>query len=337
MSNWASRLYHTPVPRGVPPLTRLANSQAERFGIQTAPIEVTTTGPRWRRRDTVLKRGTYPSFAYKVHESARRMQQAKAFGSRLAILAHDRKDDGYRLAEAAGVPYPIIHARPAKIDDLDWAAMPDRIVVKPLRGAASRGVFLLERRGAHQWYDHLGGELLTEDEVVRRVGELVAANTIGRPMIVEELLAPHPDIAGEIVVPDDLKVFTFYDHPAVIMQRRCFGTHDMTKYRFRFWDGGWNDLGPVKYANRIDPQMPPPTLRDEVLDAASRIGRTMGAPFARIDVYETARGVVFGEITPHPGPLAGWREDLDRLLGYEWEIAETRLAADGRLVLEPRP
>lgn len=337
MSSWASRLQYTPVPRGVSPLTRLANSQAERFGIPVEPLTTSAQGPWWRRRDTVLKRGVQPSFAYKVHESTRRMQQAKTFGSRLAILAHDRKDDGYKLATSAGVPYPQIHARPARIEDLEWASMPDRIVVKPLRGAASRGVFLLERRGAGSWFDHLGGELLTEDEVVRRMQELVAANTIGRPMIVEELLAPHPDVAGEVVVPDDLKVFTFYDQPAVIMQRRCFGTHDMSKYRFRFWDGGWNDLGGVKYADRIDPLMRPPTLRDEVIDAVSRIGRTMGAPFARIDVYETTRGVVFGEITPHPGPLAGWREDLDRLLGHEWEIAETRLAAEGRLVLAPRP
>lgn len=324
MTNWASRHQFTPLPPGVEPLTRLAGSQAEHFGVEIVPLD-----------PNAAKHGTLPSFAFQVQESIRRMKLVTRFGGRLSVLAHDKKDDGYALARRAGVEVPLVHAEAARADQLDWAALPARVVVKPLRGAASRGVFLLERHGDGQCLDHLTGERISEQEVVRQLLELADDRRVSAAVIAEEFLQPHPSLANLITVPDDLKVFTFYDHPAVIMQRRCFGTHDMSQYRFRFWDAEWNDLGGVKYADRLDPTMPPPELRDEVVDAVTRLGRELAVPFARIDVYETARGVVFGEITPHPGPPAGWRADLDRLLGYEWEIAEARLAAEGRTIVDP--
>lgn len=316
-STWASRELFTSMPRNIAPMEHIAGSQASAFSIATKPFDV-----------DVSRTGTLPSFAYKVQESMRMMRHASALGGSLRVLRHDKKHDGYAFARTVGVSVPEIYLDRVAVGSIDFAALPDRVVLKPVRGAASRGVFLLQAIRPGVYLDHMNGTEVSVDDILARFHSLQSEGLVSTQVVAEEFLAPHPSVADIVNIPDDLKVFAFYDRPAVIMQRRCFGSSDASVYRFRFWDAEWNDLGPVKYADRIDPHMPPPELRDEVIEVVQRLGKALAVPFARIDVYETARGVVFGEFTPHPGPPAGWRADLDRLLGYEWEIAQTRLAID---------
>ncbi len=314
---WASRELFTQIPGNVAPMQQLAGSQATAYSIATTPFD-----------PDVSRTGTLPSFAYKVQESMRTMRHAKNLGGSLRVLQHDKKHDGYAFARNVGVSVPEIYLDRVAVESIDFSALPERVVLKPVRGAASRGVFLLQAIRPGVYLDHMNGAEVSVDDILARYHSLQNDGLVSTEVVAEEFLAPHPSVADVVNIPDDLKVFTFYDHPAVIMQRRCFGSSDASVYRFRFWDAEWNDLGPVKYANRIDPQMPAPELRDEVTEVVQRLGKALAVPFIRIDVYETARGVVFGEFTPHPGPPAGWRADLDRLLGYEWEIAQTRLAID---------
>lgn len=306
-------------------MQRLAQSQAERFGIDIVPFHAGSA-----------KTGALPSFAYKINESMRLMATSRAVGGQLKVMRVVKKTDGFEFARRCGVEVPRRYVDATDIDDFDWSVLPDRVCIKPIRGAASRGVFLLQKTTDGDYIDHMTSERVTQDGVMAALRTLVDDGRVDRRLLAEELLEPHPSVADVVAIPDDLKVFAFYDHPAVVMQRRCFGSKDLSKYRFRFWDADWNDLGPVKYADRLDPAMTPPVLRDEVIDVVRTLGRGLAVPFARIDVYETARGVVFGEITPHPGPPAGWRADLDRLLGYEWEIAQARLGAGSHPTIVPK-
>ena len=48
-------------------------------------------------------------------------------------------------------------------------------------------------------------------------------------------------------------------------------------------------------------------------------------PFLRVDLYDTSRGIVFGEFTPGPGPRSGFNAEWEARLAKRWlEAAKTR-------------
>jgi hypothetical protein len=278
-------------------------------------------------------RTTAPSYMAKLAESQRRRSTLASLGYRQRIWNHNGKRDGYLLAEKSGVAVPQTFAR-LSIDDLDFAGLPERFVIKPDGGATNRGVFLLIDQGDGSHLDLMDGRRKSADEVVKAYRAHVESGNITPSLSVEELLRPRPDLADCISIPDDFKVYCFYDRPAVVMQRRMFGTSDRTKWRFKFWDSNWVDLGPVKFPDRLEPALAAPAGASEIIEAARRIGVELAYPFARLDFYDTERGVVFGEVTPHPGPPEVWRQDLDEMLGHEWELSEARLSAAGVSLVE---
>lgn len=280
-----------------------------------------------------------PSFRYKLNESIRRSAGLREHGMRAQVWQYNGKLAGYRLAERAGVSVPRLLNSSIDIDAItgdDLAGFGDRFVVKPQTGAYSRGVHLLVRRSGDRFHDLVDGVDRTWDEVVSSLEELIAAGQVSRRVVVEELLAPVPALAGTVEVPDDWKVYCCYDRPVVVMQRRLFASLDSSTWRFRYWLPEWVDLGAAMDPLRHGPDLEPPVDGSALIEAARAIGAEARAPFCRVDLYETDRGVVFGELTPHPGGAQAWRDDVDELLGREWEAAEARLMVEGVEPLVPR-
>ena len=278
----------------------------------------------WRQ-----KGGLRPSYMYKLHESKRRKLLLNTYGHRQRIWSYNDKRAGYEFAESAGVSVPETIIESAEMTDVDWSELPDRFVVKPRNGAANRGVYLLERTSDGGYRDLMRSDTSGSDEIIARYADLVDRGLISANCTVEELLAPRPELRDRIDAPDDFKVYCFYDRAAVIMQRRMHGRPDPKDWKFKFWTRAWDDLGAVKYAERCDPDLERPGGADELVVAAEQIGRKLAVPFARLDLFDTDRGIVFGEVTPHPGPPEVWVPEVDELLGREWENAETRLMAEG--------
>ena len=298
------------------------------------PVDVLTSGlPAidWAGRDVER-----PSYRYKLHESKRRKVLLDTEGHRQRVWAFNDKLAGLRLAADLGVATPTAIADVATLDELDWDSLPDRFVLKPLNGAANRATFLLHRDG-DGFQDLMDGGYKSRDDVVRVAVDLVDRGLVSARFCVEELLAPRVDLRDRIAQPDDFKVFCFWDRPVVVMQRRLGGTPDHSAWRFKFWSSAWDDLGPVKYPDRCDPTLEEPAGSDEIIEAATRIGRHLAIPFVRLDLYDTDRGVVFGEVTPHPGPPERWDPKVDEILGRHWEHAEARLLAAGIAPNEPKP
>jgi hypothetical protein len=237
---------------------------------------------------------------------------------------------GYELAHEVGVPTPVTHCTDVSIDDVRSIDLPDRVVLKPTSGAASAGVALLERTGVPGvWLDHMDGTNTSLDAVIERLQQLRAARRISASLLVEELLLPDPSVADVTPIPDDLKFYCFADRPIYVLQKRRHCSRTPGDWRYRMWDTDWNDLGSVKQRFTVDPSLQPPRRQDELVDVAQRLAARMAVPFVRIDLYETSRGVVFGEVTPLPGPADGFRLDVDRILGNEWEWAQRRLLSAG--------
>jgi hypothetical protein len=210
-------------------------------------------------------------------------------------------------------------------------------VVKPHNGAANRGVYLLVRTSDGRYRDLMSGATRSAAQIRDDYADLVSRGLVSIRLTVEELLAPRPELSDVIDAPDDFKVYCFYDRAPVVMQRRMFGRSDPRDWKFKFWTRDWDDLGPVKYANRCDSRLERPAGADELIAAAERAGRRLAIPFVRLDLFDTDRGIVFGEVSGHPGPPEVWAPEIDELLGREWENAEARLLAAGILPSEVRP
>jgi hypothetical protein len=278
-----------------------------------------------------------PSYVYKLHESKRRRHMVALLGHRQRVWGFNDKLAGYELAASLGLQVPHIHHRSITIDQLVWDDLPDRFVIKPHKGSNSRAIFLLVREDVESYRDLMTGARKTVDQIVSEYGAFLEEGKISAELTVEELLEPRPELASVVDIPDDLKIYCFYDQPTVVMQRRTFGDPVRSNWRFRIWTSDWRDLGPVKYADRNDPTLPPPSGGDDVLAAAAVLGRQLALPFVRLDFYDTARGAVFGEVSPHPGPPELWDPQIDELLGRAWELAEARLLADRIFPSEPLP
>lgn len=276
-----------------------------------------------------------PSYMYKLNESKRSKLLLNEFGHRQRLWAYNSKRDGARFAAANGVSIPEVFVESASIDTVAWDELPIRFVVKPVHGAANRGVLLLERTGASTFVDLLDGRTKTVDQIVAQYREHVDSGLISMQLTMEELLRPRMSLRDRIDAPDDFKIYTFYDSAAVVMQRRMYGSANRADWRFKFWSVDWDALGAVKYADRCDDSLERPDGSTELIAAAEQLGRELAVPFVRLDFYDTDRGVVFGEVSPHPGLPEVWSPELDQLLGAAWERAEVRLLVEGRTPNEP--
>ena len=286
--------------------------------------------------------GVPPSFRYKLYESKRRQRQLPLVGHRQRIWRHNSKPDGYELASSLGIEVPIQHVPSVEIGEIHELQLPDRFVLKPHQGAANRGVFLLVRH-EHDFLDLMDMRRKSIDDVVTSCRQLADQGAISERLVIEELLSPPAELADHVFVPDDLKVYCFYDRPVLTMQRRMYDARrpdhpaapGPASWMFKFWTSAWEDLGPVKFSDRYCEVLEQPPGGDDVLAAAARISSALAVPFVRLDLYDTDRGTVFGEVSPHPGPPEVWSDEMDDLLGRHWELAEARLQADGVHISEP--
>lgn len=260
--------------------------------------------------------------------------EARKRNMRYRGMRHNRKRDGYLLAERLGVGVPAVWVPAVTVEALEESMLRDRCVIKPHDGSTNRGVHVLIREG-DRWRDHMNGAPCTFTQLHRSLVEGAAKGRHSATLLIEEALVPRGRLAETLPIPDDLKVFFFDDLPLVVMQRRLHSSARAERWRFAFWSPDGHALGPVRYADRFDASLDRPRGLREVVDAATVIARELALPQVRIDMYDTDRGPVFGEITPLPG--AGlWIPEVDRLLGFAGARAEERLLARDLSLEEPR-
>ncbi|CAA9427899.1 MAG: hypothetical protein AVDCRST_MAG35-2409 [uncultured Quadrisphaera sp.] len=263
-----------------------------------------------------------PSFAYKDEEARRVRRTGHELGVRHPVWSVNDKDDAHAWARRLGLRVPRLLGEHPDVTEVRWADLPDRAVLKPVKGAASRGVLLLERTG-DRWRDLHAGEVVTTEELTGRHRALADAGTISREVIVEELVQD-PQRPG--MPPVDWKVHCFFGHVGLVLakssRRRPEGPPAVG---WRLFDDGWNDLGAAVGGHPVDEGIRPPVHAEELLRVARLVSAAVPRAFLRVDLYDGADGVVFGEITPEPGNRHLFRRDVDRRMGELWEEAEARL------------
>lgn len=134
---------------------------------------------------------------------------------------------------------------------------------------------------------------------------------VPRGLLVEPFIGEHG------VRPIDYKVFVFGGHAAFVQVHLDRGGD----HRWILFDRHWHRVS----APTSDPDPAPPLALASMLHAAERLGA--GFAFVRVDLYDTAAGPRFGEMTFYPGsgldrfaPVA-----LDAVLGDHWARAAREL------------
>lgn len=277
---------------------------------------------------TLPGRSTPPSFRRHVHDLRRGVEELRTIDPAAThpLLQVARKLRNHRLAASHGAPVPEVLAVWDGPDQIDLDGLPDEFVLKSDGGAGGHGVLPLRREGPDR-YRVVGGDredarVYGRDGIVERYR---TSRRVEGPFFAEALLR-RPGVEG---LPDDIKVYAFYGEVGQVLLRRMGRHADLRQARYRFLDGEGADLGPDASASyRIDGSIPPPEDLPAYLDLARHLSRAMALPFVRVDLYETADGPVFGELTRGPGGSQLYREDHDARMGLLWERAHYRLDVD---------
>ena len=263
-----------------------------------------------------------PSFVTKLAAEERVSRMATRLGTPDPVWTVNDKSDAYAWVDGLGVRRPATLGEYPDVDAVDWDALPDRCVLKPVRGAGASGVHLLQRR-PEGWYELRRGRSVTLDEVRGSLRELAGGGSISAGLILEQMVTDSRDLD---LPPVDFKVYTFFGKVALTLARAPKISPDgVRQTRVKGFDTSWADLGPDVVPGFPDPSIPPPRHADALLAMAERISAAVPRPFLRVDLYDDDDGPMFGEITPFPGGPRGYRRDIDRYLGECWEEAEARL------------
>ena len=281
------------------------------------------SGVVWRAQSRLRGVGPAgPSYATKLAAARRVGRMATALGTPDPVWTINDKSDAYAWVDLLGVRRPQVLGEYPRMSDVDWTSLPDRCVLKPVRGAGAKGVHVIERRG-DAWYDLRSGRTVTPDSARRSMQRLAAEGTVSDEVIVEQMVT---DSRRPGQPPVDYKVHTFYGRVGLVLARAPWTSpHEEPRTGNKAFDSGWQDLGPDVVPGLQDRTIAPPRHADEMLAMAARVSAAVPRPFLRVDLYDDDDGPMFGEITPFPGGPHKYRRDVDRHMGECWEEAEARL------------
>lgn len=265
-----------------------------------------------------------PSFHVKLHEARRLGVLLAQCGYREATTLLAPKDAGYAFAASHGVAVPTVIGRYPNAASIEWSVLPDEFVLKTVNGSGSQGVAPLIRQDDGLFRDLLGdNNLVTPGNVRAMLEEKVHTRALSKELLVEKMLpSPHPECSD---LPLDIKVYCFYGEVGMVMVRHSGSSRRNDRIRVRYFDPAGKDLGAVMSHREVDPSLPAPTTLPELISAGQRMSAALPTPFIRLDFYEQADGIVFGEVSGIPGGKQQPRADVDEFLGALWENAEARL------------
>ena len=225
----------------------------------------------------------------------------------------------YSLAAEQGIQHAKIYGIFSRIEFVPWEKLPGQFVIKPQHGCSEKGVFPLVKLPDGKYQDILRNKTMSLKEIIAAYMEgLLPESHVkhSRGLWIEELLS-NP-------IPFDWKVFAFNGKAEMIRQYKRDGKKKICK----FWDREWNNIEKIHkkiYSYEIDNSLPSPKNGPEIIRVAEKISKALNYPFARIDLYETQKGIFIGEVTAHPGRDIRYTDYWDKRLGECWERAEEEI------------
>jgi len=259
------------------------------------------------------------TFVERVHALNAHAEQLRRDGESDPRFGITRSKAGNReLCRTLGVPCAELYHEVMRCE-LRQEHLRRPCVLKPTRGAAGIGCMVLDvvgaGAGAGAWLNIKTGHRLGLDDIrstMDRVSEQRA--WWGDGWTVEELLRPaHADS----LAPFEYMVFVFGGRPELTVGRRSQSGQTIS----RWFSADWEETDIGRGAAGLNPDVPLPTDPTAISAMASRVARAVPFDFARVDLYDTSRGVVVGEINDHTGGLQ-FSAEWDARLGEAWARGE---------------
>ena len=198
-----------------------------------------------------------------------------------------------------------------KVEDIEWEKLPSQFVLKTTHGGGSLGVVICKDKATfnrHEAVKLLRRNMKGSDWSIQL--EWPYKNVPHR-IIAETYIEPSSAVKDLV----DYKWYCFNGEPKFcqVIQGRT------SKENIDFFDIEWKHqvfvgLNPYAKNSKTIPQRPQKLHRQ--IDIARALSKSI--PFSRIDLYETANQVLFGEITFYP--LSGL--GLFRPLDYDLRLGE---------------
>jgi TupA-like ATPgrasp len=221
----------------------------------------------------------------------------------LTLFADKLRARDFVRSKTPNLALPQLYWWSGSAESLPLDALPRAFVLKANHGSGWVEVVADKRLYDHAVLVKLAKRWLASDFTI--VGREWAYRNVQRAAYAEELLGD--PAAGP---PPDYKLFVFDGVVRMIqVDRDRHARHTQVLY-----DAGWNLIEGTVAARQGSPQ-PRPAALAEMIDAARRLAA--GIDFVRVDLYEIAGRVYFGELTNYPNKgLSPFRPaSLDRLLG----------------------
>lgn len=193
----------------------------------------------------------------------------------------------------------------------------ENIVIKPVRGAGSRGVYLVFRHD--NIFDLESSETLNCWDALKTsiTNKLDTGSVKNDQWIVEELVYENRKRNQPA---RDLKFFCFYGKVALILEITRF-----PEKRYCWWTSNGEMIQTGKYDKSL---FEGEGVSKGQIELAASISSEIPAPFIRIDFLKGEEGMVFGEFTPRPGNYDMFDKKTDQMLGKYFLEAECRLVSD---------
>ncbi len=224
---------------------------------------------------------------------------------------------GYRFIRQHGFDHPELLQRNVTVSALEQQ---ERVVIKPVSGAASRGVYQVTGDG--RVFEPKGERWLANwQEMIAAMQDDLAAGRVKRDRWMVERLVTEDDEGEQ--PGRDLKFYCFYGEVGRVLE-----VDRWQRKVYCEWDGEGKPLDTGRYSGkRFDGQ----GVTADELERVKALSREIPAPAIRIDFLRSAGaayGMMFCEFTPRPGGFHLFDEETDRRMGEMYLEAEQRLVRD---------
>lgn len=194
----------------------------------------------------------------------------------------------------------------------------ERFVLKPNSSSSAVGFCPLVREG-DRFRNVKDGTTPRLEDLRRELDRTMEHRGFADEWFVEELLLP-PD--GSLAPLEDYKFYCFGGRTEFVAH--IWWASRRPRKRWACYTRAWEPVEVLTGRPNVSPA-PLSERRQALLETAEAAAAALAYPFVRIDLYDTERGVVFGEFTPGPGRryafLPAWEERLRR----RWHEAASAL------------
>ena len=203
---------------------------------------------------------------------------------------------------------PPLYWQGRRIGAIPFASLPARYAIRPVRGTAASGVYVIvDGRDVLRDVPLTAAEL--RGRLLREHGPLSLT-----PLLVEAYV---PADGGPSPMPVEYKVHTFGNVVgAVQVLERTGQRTGIHRYYTPHWEA-FPDAMDTHYA--LAPPRPPPRDLDLMLADSTRLGRAIGT-YMRVDFFGSPAGAVFNEFSSTPQVQApAYTPGCDALFGALWQ------------------